>query len=95
MKDLPKIISTEIKIIQPKTQVIHPKTSYVNVDALLASAENPNKVNAKSDKIKVDVNTLLSYADSEVETTFREKVLNKISKNYQEVKSALATRNQE
>lgn len=95
LKDLPKIISTEPIVIQPKTKVIKQKATYINVDALLASAENPNKTNAKSDKIKVDANTLLSHADSEVETTFREKVLNGFTKSYQEVKSALATRNQE
>lgn len=95
LKDLPKIISAETKIIQPKTQVIQQKASYINVDALLASAESPNKTTVKSDKIKVDANTLLSHADSEVETTFREKVLNGFTKSYKEVKSALATRNLE
>ena len=95
LKDLPKVISTETIVIQTKKQLLSKKAAYVNVDALLASAENPNNSNVKSDKIKVNANTLLSYADSEVETTFREKVIHKINKNYQEVKSALATRNQE
>ena len=95
LKDLPKIISTEPIVVQSKKQLVQQKAAYVNVDALLASAENPNKTNAKSDKIKVDANALLSHADSEVETTFREKVLNGFTKSYQEVKSALATRNQE
>ena len=95
LKDLPKIISTEPIVVQSKKQLVQQKAAYVNVDALLASAENPNKTNVKSDKIKVDANALLSHADSEVETTFREKVLNGFTKSYQEVKSALATRNQE
>ena len=95
LKDLPKVISTETIVIQTKKQLLSKKATYVNVDALLASAENPNNSNVKSDKIKVNANTLLSYADSEVETTFREKVIHKINKNYLEVKSALATRNQE
>lgn len=95
LKDLPKIISTELIIAQPKPQLVAKKTTYVDVDALLASAEKSIDKKAKVDKIKVDANSLLSYAETEVETTFREKVINSISKNYQEVKSALATRNQE
>ncbi|MGV9003168.1 hypothetical protein [Flavobacterium sp.] len=94
LKDLPQIILTEPIIIQAKKQIFSKKATYIDVDALLASAENSTK-NSKSVKISVDATTLLSYADSEVETTFREKVIHKISKNYQEVKSALATRNQE
>lgn len=46
-------------------------------------------------KIKVNANSLLSQVDGELEQTFREKVITKINKNYQEVKVALAARNQE
>jgi hypothetical protein len=94
IKDLPKI-DTSTKIFIPKTT--SKKPTYINPEDLLASVENTNKIqaNPKTDKIKVDTMTLLSNADSEVETSFREKVINKVSKNYKEVKVALSTRNHE
>ena len=66
----------------------------VNVDDLLASVEKTPKLNAKS-KVKVSANSLLSQVDGELDQSFRDKVLNKINKNYKEVKVALATRNQQ
>lgn len=48
-----------------------------------------------NEKIKVDANSLLSEVDRELEQTFREKVIAKIGKNYQEIKVVLVTRNQE
>ena len=92
---MPKVFSTEPIIVNPKKQTASKKTTYIDVDALLASAESAPKAHSKSNQIIVDANTLLLYADSEVETTFREKVINGISRNFQEVKSALANRNQE
>lgn len=44
-------------------------------------------------KVKVSANSLLSEVDGELELTFREKVLKKVSKNYKEAKVALANRN--
>ncbi|MES2747431.1 MAG: hypothetical protein V4648_03580 [Bacteroidota bacterium] len=44
-------------------------------------------------KVKVNANSLLSEVDGELELTFREKVLKKVTKNYKEVKVALANRN--
>lgn len=97
VKDIPKMSSTEPIVVQPRKETVQKKSTYVDVDALLASAENSSKsqTKSKSEKIKVDANTLLTHADGEVEQTFREKVINRISKNYQEVKTALANRNQE
>ena len=43
--------------------------------------------------IKVSVSNLLSEVDGELELSFREKVINKIDKNYKTVKVALANRN--
>lgn len=85
-KDMPRIISQE--------KIEMPKKVAVNVDDLLASVEKTSKkeVNAK---VKVNANSLLSQVDGELEQTFRQKVINRIGKNYQEVKVALANRNQE
>ena len=45
--------------------------------------------------IKVNASSLLSEVDGELELSFREKVINKIDKNYKTVKVALANRNQQ
>lgn len=44
--------------------------------------------------IKVSAANLLSEVDGELELSFREKVINRIDRNYQTVKVALANRNQ-
>ncbi|WP_298392768.1 hypothetical protein [Flavobacterium sp.] len=84
-KEMPKI-SFQEKVEQPK--------KVVNVDEVVASMEKNPKKEAIS-KVKVNANSLLSQVDGELEQTFRQKVISKISKNYQEVKVALANRNQE
>lgn len=85
-KDMPRIISQE--------KIEMPKKVAVNVDDLLASVEKTSKKEANA-KVKVNANSLLSQVDGELEQTFRQKVINRIGKNYQEVKVALANRNQE
>jgi hypothetical protein len=85
-KDLPKI--------ETKKQIVVSKPNYVNVDDLLASVENESK-NTKKPSVKVNASSLLSQVDGELEQTFRQKAINRISRNYQEVKVALANRNQE
>ena len=95
IKDLPQIDSST-KIFIPKKSNSK-KSTYIDVDELLSSVDNSNSPKAKTniDKIKVDATALLFNADNEVETSFREKVINRVSKNYKEVKVALSTRNQE
>ncbi len=66
----------------------------------LVESEKGSRVSALKqvpvdEKIKVDANSLLSEVDRELEQTFREKVITKIGKNYQEIKVVLVTRNQE
>lgn len=67
----------------------------VKVDELLTVVENPSKNEIQKSSFKVDANNLLSQVDGELELSFREKVINTISKNYKTVKVALANRNQE
>lgn len=89
LKNLPKIVDTKEIIVS------RPKTSTMSDEDLLASLDNVGKkTNAKS-KVKVDARNLLSQVDGELDQTFREKVIGKIAKNYQEVKVALSNRNQE
>ena len=75
------------------------KPTYVNVDALLASVEQPTlpqkneKIFNQKTKVNVNANSLLSQVDGEIELTFREKVIKSVNKNFQTVKVALANRN--
>jgi ABC-type lipoprotein release transport system permease subunit len=85
-----------------KEEVISPKNNEVNLNLSeqpkqTAVALNENTVKKELPtitKVKVDANSLLSQVDGELELTFREKVLKKVTKNYKEVKVALANRNQ-
>jgi hypothetical protein len=90
----------EVSINNQKTEqkTIKSQTSTVSVDELIAVAGNPlKKENQSGQKSVVHVNAgnLLSQVDGELEFSFREKVINKVSKNYQSVKVALANRNLE
>jgi hypothetical protein len=90
----------EVSISNQKTEqkLIKQQTNTVSVDELLAAVESPSKKeNQSSQKSVVHVNAsnLLSQVDGELELSFREKVITKVSKNYQSVKVALANRNLE
>ena len=90
----------EVSINNQKTEqkLIKSQTSDVIVDELLAVAGNPskkeNQLNQKS-VVYVNASNLLSQVDGELELSFREKVINKVNKNYQTVKVALTNRNLE
>ena len=85
-KELPKSIKEENVTNFEKGTAIADNTPTSNDNAI------KKEVNSK---VKVNANSLLSQVDGELEQTFRQKVINKIGKNYQEVKVALANRNQE
>jgi hypothetical protein len=61
------------------------------VDELLANVAPTPKAGSKS--IRVNSKSLLSQVDGEINLTFREKVLRKVGKNYQEVADAVSNRN--
>ncbi|MDR6966444.1 hypothetical protein J2X31_000437 [Flavobacterium arsenatis] len=73
------------------------KSDYANVDELLAAVKKNKTDKLFQDKatVRVNSNDLLSQVDGELELSFRQKVIKSVSKNYQEVKVALSTRNQE
>ena len=88
-KELPKVMEQKEIIVR---KGISPKTD----DSLLADLDQSAAASSnKKTNVKVDAKSLLSEVDGEVEYTFREKMLKKINKNYQEVKVALANRNNE
>jgi hypothetical protein len=54
-----------------------------------------SELDTKSDQIRVNVNSLLSQVENELNLTFRQKVIIKIAKNYKATKEILVARNQE
>lgn len=83
-----------VQVLTKKEEVVLPKEVIVNPEEQIIIAENPTK-KQQNQTIKVDASSLLSQVDGELEQSFRQKVISKIAKNYQEVKVALANRNQE
>ena len=49
------------------------------------------KINKSS--IKVDAKSMLSEVDTELDLSFRQRVLNTVNKNYKSVKEAVVNRN--
>ncbi len=89
LKDLPKI-RTGSQVISGSNKEV------ISDEALLAGLDNLAKQSTnKKSNVKVDAKNLLSQVDGELELTFREKVINRVAKNYKEVKVALANRNNE
>lgn len=76
---------------------INQRSNYANVDELLAAVKKDKKDRLFQNGSTVKVNSvdLLSQVDGELELSFRQKIIKSVSKNYQEVKVALSTRNQE
>ncbi|MCO6175269.1 hypothetical protein NHF50_09440 [Flavobacterium sp. NRK F10] len=73
---------------------------YVTPEELLAAVEGGDtkkviseKTNNEKSKLNVNAEELLSSVEGEIKTEYRESTLNKISKNYNKVRSALASRN--
>lgn len=86
-----------VSIINQKTEqksIVNP-TNVLLVENQLVIVENLKKENSSDQKSKIHVNpdNLLSQVDGELELSFREKVINKVNKNYQTLKVALDNRN--
>ena len=91
-------LMTKLKSAQfnKETEQIASSNSNNNtIDEMLAAVQTSSKAGNSKTAVKVNPNTLLSQVDGELELSFREKVINKVNKNYQTVKVALANRNQE
>jgi uncharacterized membrane protein YdfJ with MMPL/SSD domain len=86
-----------VSIINQKTEkksIANPANTLL-VEKQLVIVENLKKENSSDQKSKIHVNpdNLLSQVDGELELSFREKVINKVNKNYQTLKVALDNRN--
>ncbi|CAM2793036.1 hypothetical protein [Flavobacterium frigoris] len=75
--------------------VLIAEKSTPTVEEIIAQVAASSDVVMKSNKVTVDASYLLSQVDTELELSFREKVISKVSKNYQTVKLAFANRNLE
>jgi len=82
------------KVVVPSQEIKVSNAIKVNPIDLLAAVDKPTKSNP-SPKIKINANSLLSQVDGELDATFKEKALKRITKNYKEIKVALQTRNQD
>ena len=87
-----------VSIINQKTEqksIANPTTNALPVEKQLVLVENFKNENSSDQKSKIHVNpdNLLSQVDGELELSFREKVINKVNKNYQTLKVALDNRN--
>lgn len=79
-------------------ELITSKINTAIVDELVAGIGTFSKIESRSDHkplVKVNAAHLLSQVDGELELSFREKVINKVNKNYQTVKVAITNRNLE
>lgn len=75
-----------------KSHIVLPTVTNENVSELLAQSMNHQKDNAS---IKVNAKSLLAEVDTEIELTFREKVIKAATKNFQNIKVAVVNRNLE
>ena len=87
-----------VSIINQKTEqksIANPTTNALPVEKQLVLVENFKNENSSDQKSKIHVNpdNLLSQVDGELELSFREKVINKVNRNYQTLKVALDNRN--
>lgn len=81
-------------IINQKTEQINPLSNPISQPNQQTVAQLEVAPKIGKTPIKVSASNLLSEVDGELELSFREKVINKIDKNYKTVKVALANRNQ-
>jgi hypothetical protein len=80
---------------QMATQTTISSKVKVDANALLASVQTkkPKVTKATQPAVKVDSNALLMDIDQDMETNFRDRMLDKLAKGYGEVKEAVVTRN--
>ena len=95
--------SREVKEELPTSNFQLPTSNYkyLSPEELLVQIEQPSKVDTNkikinpSTKIKVDANELLTKVEQEVHQKHKESTIDKLRRNFNEVKSAVANRNYE
>ena len=94
----------QVIAVNPSPIIQHPTFNnykYLSPEELLAQIEQPSKVDTNkikinpATKIKVDANELLTKVEQEVYQKHKESTIDKLRRNFNEVKSAVANRNYE
>lgn len=92
-----KQINSIVEVISKKQEIPKPFISQEvivsNQKNVVAEVEIPTKKETSIAKIKVNATSLLSQVDGELNQTYRETKLEKIARNFNSVKVALANRN--
>ena len=97
-------LKNQVIIHHPSPITHHPSPNnykYLSPEELLAQIEQPSKVDTNkikinpATKIKVDANELLTKVEQEVHQKHKESTIDKLRRNFNEVKSAVANRNYE
>lgn len=86
-----------------QAEVIEVKNKYITGEMILASVENrkvENKENLNLNnevktKVRVNTSSLLSSVETELDENYKETAIDKLTRNFKQVKSALANRNYE
>ena len=86
------LVQIENKILQNKEIVTSNSKVDVSSEALLASVDKARK-SVKQSKVTVNANNLLSQINGEINTDYRETRFQKLKRNFETVKVAVANRN--
>lgn len=86
------LVQIENKILQNKEIVTSNSKVDVSSEALLASVDKARK-SVKQSKVTVNANSLLSQINGEINTDYRETRFQKLKRNFETVKVAVANRN--
>ena len=86
------LVQIENKILQNKEIVTSNSNVDVSSEALLASVDKARK-SVKQSKVTVNANNLLSQINGEINTDYRETRFQKLKRNFETVKVAVANRN--
>ena len=93
--------NTKQEILSEKEEVVPTKNKFITGEMILASVEN-RKVENKEElnkevksKLRVNTATLLSSVETELDEDYKETTIDKLTRNFKQVKSALANRNYE
>lgn len=86
------VVQIENKILQNKEIVASNSNVDVSSEALLASVDKARK-SVKQSKVTVNASSLLSQINGEINTDYRETRFQKLKRNFETVKVAVANRN--
>ncbi|WP_430400119.1 hypothetical protein [Flavobacterium sp.] len=94
--------NSKLAVSENKIQKSNKENRFISPEKLLASVENETQKetsiavsNPNKNSVKVNPNSLLSSVEGEIDEEYRETTLDKLKRNFNQVKSAVANRNYE